>query len=133
MKRLAVVLLLVLLGACGGAETPAKTVSIEMRDIAFSPTQITVPAGKLVELRFHNSGSATHDAFIGTASQQREHESEMRDGDSMHHHGGGAVTVEAGKTKSLRYTFDKSDDGILIGCHEEGHYASGMRLTVNVA
>lgn len=131
-----------LVGACGGGDatpssnTAVQRIDIEMRDNQYVPASIDVTAGETVELRFRNTGTVNHDAFIGDAADQREHEMSMRSGDDGEgHHGGSAnaVNVEPGKTKSLRYTFDRDDDGVIIGCHEPGHYASGMRLTVNVA
>jgi uncharacterized cupredoxin-like copper-binding protein len=42
-----------------------------------------------------------------------------------------AVTVEPGKTEELTTRFD--DAGTYeIGCHEPGHYAAGMKITITV-
>nr|MBA2609447.1 hypothetical protein [Actinomycetota bacterium] len=73
------------------------------------------------------------DAFIGDDSAQADHESSMRDG-GMHHGSGDsdAITVKPGKTGSLSYTFDKAGE-TLIGCHETGHFAAGMKIAVTVA
>ncbi len=140
MKRLVVVAVaLVVLGACGGGGSKggspaARVMEIEMRDVKYVPASIDVTSGEAVEIRFHNAGKVPHDAFIGDAKAQAGHESMMND-EHMQHGGsaGNAVSVEPGKTESLRYTFNKDDDGLLIGCHEPGHYAAGMKLTVNVS
>lgn len=42
-----------------------------------------------------------------------------------------AVTVPAGTTKQLTWTFTTAGT-TLYGCHEPGHYASGMKGTVTV-
>jgi uncharacterized cupredoxin-like copper-binding protein len=36
-----------------------------------------------------------------------------------------------GGTGDLTYTFRAGED-VLIGCHEPGHYAAGMRLAIAV-
>ena len=145
MKRLLFFLVLpalVLLAACGsddgatdagaGAGQGAdRTIDVEMRDIAFSPTTIDVRVGETVRFNFKNTGQVEHDAFIGDAAAQDAHEKEMRGG---HDHGkqANAVTVKPGKSASLTHTFDRPGQ-LLIGCHEPGHYTGGMRITVNVA
>lgn len=132
------VVALVLLGACGsddgstGAGSSAdRTIDVEMRDIAYSPTSVDVRVGETVRFNFKNTGQVTHDAFIGDAPAQDAHERQMREG---HDHGGdpNAVSVEPGKSRSLTHTFDKAGQ-VLIGCHEPGHYIGGMKITVNVA
>ena len=41
------------------------------------------------------------------------------------------VEIPAGKTAQLVYTF-KQPGTLEIGCHVPGHYAGGMRGTINV-
>ena len=107
-----------------------RTIEIEMRDIAFAPDAITVPAGEEVRLVFHNTGRVDHDAFIGDGRAQADHEVEMNDDGGMHHGGDSdAITVEPGDTATLTHTFEPGDD-VLIGCHQPGHYAAGMRISV---
>lgn len=144
MKRflfLPVVVALVLLAACGsddgstgaGAGAGAdRTIDVEMRDIAFSPTSVDVRAGETIRFNFKNTGQVTHDAFIGDAAAQDAHEKEMREGHVDHGKEANAVSVKPGKSASLTHTFDTPGQ-VLIGCHEPGHYVGGMRITVNVA
>lgn len=136
-----IVALVVVLTACGsddgsaGAGAPSnadRTVDVEMRDIAFSPTSVDVRAGETVRFNFKNTGQVTHDAFIGDAAAQDAHEKEMREGHGEHGKEANAVSVKPGKSASLTHTFDKAGQ-FLIGCHEPGHYTGGMRITVNVA
>jgi uncharacterized cupredoxin-like copper-binding protein len=143
MKRflyLLVVPALAFLAACGsgdgsnsaGAGQGAdRTIDVEMRDIAFTPTSVDVRVGETVRFNFKNTGQVTHDAFIGDAAAQDAHEKEMREG---HDHGKdkNAVSVKPGKSASLTHTFDRPGQ-LLVGCHEPGHYTGGMRIAVNVA
>lgn len=137
---LLVVPALVLLAACGADDgstdagagsTADRTIDVEMRDIAYSPTTLDVRTGETVRFNFKNTGQVEHDAFIGDQAAQEAHEKEMREG---HDHGktANAVSVKPGKSASLTHTFDKAGQ-VIIGCHEPGHYVGGMRITVNVA
>jgi uncharacterized cupredoxin-like copper-binding protein len=135
----ALVALALVAAACGGSAdkdtdssgAEPRTINVEMRDIAYEPATITVPAGEEVRLVFHNGGRVDHEAFIGDDREQADHAAEMKDGGAMHHGGGAgdAITVEPGKTASLTHTFEEGDE-VLIGCHQPGHFAAGMKLTV---
>lgn len=144
MKRflyLLVVPALAFLAACGsddgstsaGAGQGAdRTIDVEMRDIAFSPTSVDVRVGETVRFNFKNTGQVTHDAFIGDSAAQDGHEKEMREGHAGHGGNKNGVSVKPGKSASLTHTFDRPGQ-LLVGCHEPGHYTGGMRIAVNVA
>jgi uncharacterized cupredoxin-like copper-binding protein len=139
-------LLAVGLAACGdasdseGATTDgARTVEVDMVDTAFEPDRLEVNEGDTVRFVFANRGDVAHDAFIGDADAQADHESEMRADQDDVGHGGGhgdadeeeAVTVEPGDSEELTHTFDEAGT-TEIGCHQEGHYEAGMTITVEV-
>ena len=133
-----------LLAACGDDSTPsandgddARTIEIEMVDIAYEPETIQVARGETIRFVFTNDGEIAHDAYIGDAAAQDDHEAEMRESDGMDHggHGGGdedELTVEPGETGELTHTFAESET-IEIGCHQPGHYDAGMKIEVEVA
>ena len=106
-----------------------RVVTIDMKAINYSTKLITVKAGEPVDLRFRNTSTLTHEALVGDKAAQDEHEKMMA---SMHMDAADSknmLTVKAGATKTLRYTFPKAGRTI-IGCHQPGHYGSGMKLTV---
>jgi uncharacterized cupredoxin-like copper-binding protein len=133
--------------------TAARTIDVEMVDIAFHPTTLDVKSGETVRFIFHNKGATQHDAFIGDTAAQAEHDREMQIATSDSHPSGpgttsghdmtttmhdmapmmtAGITVEPGQTGELTYTFDQP--GMLeIGCHEPGHYQAGMKISVTVA
>ena len=124
---------------------PEQPVAISMHDIGFDKTTLTVTAGTEVVFEFTNTGKVPHDAFIGDHAAQLDHEAEMAAMGSMASmpgmtgmgdmggHGAGehAITVQPGQTGSLTYTFDEPGT-YEIGCHQPGHYAAGMMITVIV-
>ena len=133
-------LLAVILAACGGDDTgtgaassdsDARTIEVEMVDIAYEPTAIDVEVGETVRLVFTNNGEAVHEAFVGDAGDQDDHAGEMADMDGMDHGDDDVVTVEPGESGELTYTFEEAGT-TQIGCHQPGHYEAGMLIEVNV-
>jgi uncharacterized cupredoxin-like copper-binding protein len=156
----------VLLAACGGDDPDpvsglasgtagdSGTIEIEMVDIAFQPDEIEVAQGETVRLVFTNSGEVVHDAFIGDAAAQAEHEREMREAGDEGHDGmdeiddtettgsegtnhadtegdDEGITVQPGDAGEMVHTFDEPGE-LEIGCHEPGHYDAGMIVHVTV-
>lgn len=140
------------------AATGTRTIKIQMQDIKYSTTAIDIKRGETVRFQFKNAGKVAHDAFIGDEAAQAAHEAQMNGGKSNQTtttmgsgmngqttmdsgmtggsgmaQGGnaGGITVKPGDTGELTYTFDKAGT-ILIGCHQPGHYATGMKVTITV-
>jgi uncharacterized cupredoxin-like copper-binding protein len=131
--------LLFALVACGDDEaaspdegTADRTIEVDMVDIAFAPESIDVAAGETVRFVFTNSGEVAHDAFIGDSTAQDDHAADMADDHGGHDEDGEGITVEPGDTAELTHTFGAEDDGLLIGCHQPGHYEAGMVATIDV-
>ena len=139
----AVVLSAVVIGCTGESNDDTanrdgnRTVKIDMVDNAFKPKKVEVGKGDTVRFVFDNKGKVDHDAVIGDEAAQAEHELEMRALEAEGHggeHGAepeGAITVEPGDTGELTSTFDRAGT-TEIGCHEIGHYDTGMKVTVEV-
>lgn len=102
-----------------------------MVDNQFVPSSVQVTAGETIEFQFTNDGAVDHEAFIGLAAEQDEHAEAMRSGDDHADHHGSAVDVPVGAAASLSYTFDEAGS-LQIGCHEPGHFESGMVADVTV-
>jgi uncharacterized cupredoxin-like copper-binding protein len=133
-------LLAVMLAACGGdsgtgaasSESDARTIEVEMVDIAYEPAAIVVEVGETVRLVFTNNGQEVHEAFVGDADEQDDHAGEMADMGGMDHGDDDVVTIEPGESGELTYTFEEAGT-TQIGCHQPGHYEAGMLIEVNVA
>lgn len=145
MKRtlIAAAVALLLTAACGGDEPAgalARSVEVDMVDLAFQPATLKAEPGERIRFVFHNKGKQVHDAFIGDSAAQAEHEKEMRQAKDGGHGGGhasddrdrDALTLGPGKKGELTYTFDRAGT-VEVGCHQPGHYAAGMKLAVTVA
>ena len=143
--------LALLTAACGtgsddtpsaGSGTGARRVEVAMVDIDFEPTLLEVAKGEEIRFTFTNDGKIRHEAYFGTPEEQADHEKEMADAgkesDGHEDHGGGGdddnnnVTVDPGEKGEITYRFEEAGT-YEIGCHEPGHYAAGMKITVNVS
>jgi len=129
---LAVAVALVAAGCAGDDEEPAaptpsvgadQTVEISMVDLAFRPAEVTVRAGTTVRFVFTNDGRIVHDATFGDEAHQQDVESgrARRDG----------VVVDPNKTRDYLRTFT-APASLVIGCHQAGHYESGMKIRLTV-
>jgi hypothetical protein len=118
--------------ATTGASAAVRELRIEMDDtMRFSPSALTVVAGETVKLVLVNRGKMTHEVVIGTAAELAEHQREMTSGSAAHHHSASEISVEAGKSREVIRSFDKSGE-LGIACFEPGHYESGMKGTLTV-
>lgn len=128
-------------GTVAGSDAPSggatRTVEVSMVDIAYKPARAAVKEGETVRFVFRNEGKVAHDAFLGDEAAQADHEKEMSSMNTTEgmDHGGtdsNAVTVEPGKTATITHTF-RAGDELLVGCHQPGHYAAGMKLAIDVS
>ena len=100
-------------------------------DLVFIPAELTVGAGETITFRIVNHGTIIHDFTLGDEVTQEEHEEEMAEMGGMAHDQANAVTVAAGETKELTWTFSQPGT-VLIGCHQPGHYDGGMKGQISV-
>ena len=115
------------LGALRRPPAPSRTIEVTMTDDAYGPSQMTVATGQTVRFVFRNQGRVLHEALIGDAALQAAHDSS-----GVHNHGDlPVVDVAPGATGTLTYTFTRPGQ-VLIGCHQPGHYALGMRAVITV-
>jgi uncharacterized cupredoxin-like copper-binding protein len=156
MKRsnlwFALVLGVVLLGACAGTDREAvdqenMSITVTARDIVFEPESLTVKSGQRIRLTLENEGALLHDFSIAKMplhenasaddlSEPQDEEGAMRDGESsdkdeMHNtneHTAGMVVhvaAEGGKNATIEFTPDEPGVYRYV-CTVEGHEAAGM-------
>jgi uncharacterized cupredoxin-like copper-binding protein len=119
--------------AAASAPAAVRELRIEMDDdMRFSPSALTVVAGEPVKLVVVNRGKLPHELVIGTAAELAHHQREMTSGSAAHHHSDSAISVEAGQSREVLRTFDKSGE-LGIACFQPGHYEAGMKGTLTVS
>jgi uncharacterized cupredoxin-like copper-binding protein len=129
--------------AGGGPGDPAKaTRTVEIKagdDLRFQPSQVQAKVGETITFRVVNVANIEHDFVLGDEKAQSDHEKEMQQMSSDPNHNmaamgdePNAVHIPPGGTKDITWTFAKAGT-VIYGCHEPGHYASGMKGTVTVS
>lgn len=114
-------------------QTPTRTVTVTLSDdMRFTPANWQATSGETVRIQLINAGNVRHEFIIGTEAELQAHAEEMKKPNTGHnHHASNAVSVAAGATGELVWTF--TDAGVLhIACFEPGHYEAGMRGTISV-
>lgn len=121
-------------GEPADAASADRVIEIEALDtFAFDPAAITVEAGETVTLRVTNAGAIPHDFTLGDEALQDEHEAEMAEmgGEMELHDEPNLLVLEPGETKEMTWHFTQPGE-LLVGCHQVGHYAAGMKATISV-
>ncbi|NNF64747.1 MAG: hypothetical protein HKN07_10875 [Acidimicrobiia bacterium] len=111
-----------------------RVIEIDASDaFAFEPNEISITAGETVTFRVTNTGAIPHDFTLGDEMLQDEHEAEMAEmaGSMEMHDEPNVFSLEPAETKEMTWHFPEPTD-LLIGCHQTGHYAAGMKGVVTV-
>ncbi|HEX9530868.1 MAG TPA: plastocyanin/azurin family copper-binding protein [Acidimicrobiales bacterium] len=104
------------------------TVRITIHHSAFSPRHLRVADGSLVAFHVTNTDPIDHELIVGDQATQDR----VERGDEPDHHARGQVSVAAGASASTYYVFG-GQRWWQFGCHLPGHWAYGMRGTIEVA
>jgi uncharacterized cupredoxin-like copper-binding protein len=111
----------------------ATRIEVSLTDaLTIEPGSMAVPAGVPVTFVVTNAGMTEHEFFLGDEAAQAEHEEEMAGMGGMAHDEEMGIGLEPGETKELTVTFEEPGT-ILAGCHVAGHYAAGMKASVEVS
>lgn len=118
------------------AAEATRVIEISANDnFRFDPETIMVAAGDVVTFKVTNDGKIPHDFVLGDAAVQDQHEEDMMnmtDDDSMSHEEPNAFVVDPGETREMTWRMTMAGE-ILMGCHQPGHYVSGMKGTIEIS
>ena len=139
------------------ADLDTTVVEVTMKDHAYEPSIITVPAGEPVMLEFENAGSVEHYFVVGDtissdgeefrenlfsgvsiekSKQAKAHEEEDREHDEEEHHEN-EFELAPGRSGSITFTLPESKAGTYTtACFEttggQKHYEMGMKGSLTV-
>jgi uncharacterized cupredoxin-like copper-binding protein len=137
MRRVAIALatalaLVAALGAAAAARAVSgedvRTVHIRIHYSAFSTPALRFEPGERVRFVVENTDPIDHEFILGDRTIQIAHE---HGAESFHVARPGIMTVPAGTTRTMTYTFGAAGS-LILGCHLPGHYAYGMHVPVTV-
>lgn len=137
LKRiLSIVLTFLLLAACVSQPSePATKLKVEMKDFAYNPPSLTIPAGQPVTLIVNNTGNIEHDFVVERIDAITK---VIEDNGSNAHHAHGEeqnydlhISARPGESSVLELTVSQPGT-YKVFCSVEGHEAAGMigELTV---
>ena len=112
-----------------------RTIQIEMSDLAFSPSSITLRVGEKVTLTFKNVGTFEHefmagkDPVIGHGYEKDLIFAAQPQANGQHgmDHSGAGVRVQPKGTASLTIIVPADWSEVEFGCFAPAHYEIGMR------
>ena len=106
-----------------------RTVAITIHFSRFSLDQVDVSPGETVRFVVTNTDPIDHEFILGDEYVQLIHENgtELR-----HPPKPGEMSVPAGTTQVTTYTFPPKYEQLIFACHLPGHYAYGMRGSLQV-
>jgi uncharacterized cupredoxin-like copper-binding protein len=119
-------------GIAGEAKAAQRTITITMTDnMRFSPDRIEVNEGDTVKFVIRNAGKMLHEMVIGTKKELDAHAEMMKKHPNMEHDEPWMAHVEAGKTTTLVWRFNRVGE-FRYACLLPGHYEAGMVGTIVV-
>ena len=98
-----------LFGSPAEAEDADRVIEIQSKEnMAFEPAEITVAPGETVTLRLSTTGAWSTTSPSATRRPQDEHETEVAEMGGMAHEEANVVTIRAGETVELTWTFGET-------------------------
>ena len=115
-------------------DADGKRIEILINHSRFEPSSVSVDAGEEVTFVVVNRDPIAHEFIVGDGRIQRVHE----EGTEAHHDDiPTEISVPAMATVSTTIEFARDGrlvqaDPLLFGCHLPGHYAFGMKGTIEI-
>lgn len=128
-KRIAAILLVLILSACGAQAEPKSELVVEMSDFSYNPASITVAAGVPVQITLKNIGQIEHDFVVEKIDVSGV--SVEGSGVGEHHMAGEHTEYDLHASTAVNgtsvLTFTPDAPGTYkIFCSVEGHEVAGM-------
>jgi uncharacterized cupredoxin-like copper-binding protein len=118
-------------GHRGRTSEVMRTLTVVMQDSQFVPATIDVRRGETIRFLIVNRDPIAHEFVLGDTAEQAAHEKEMAAMPGMPMIDPNGVTVAAGKTGALIWTFTQAGS-LQYACHLPGHYEHGMFGRLNI-
>ena len=114
------------------ASSSGQRIEVKLSDaLKMEPAAMTAKVGQSVTFVVTNTGSTEHEFYVGDEAAQMKHSEEMMGMSQMAHDEAMGIGVKPGETKELTITFPTAG-ALIAGCHVSGHYAAGMKATIQV-
>lgn len=118
-------------GEPGNPKRPARTITVEMSEMSFSPARIEVKRGEQIRFIIRNVGTEDHEFLLATTAENLKHAEAMRKNPGMEHDEPNGVRVAPNKTAEIIWKFTKRGT-FEYACLIPNHRDDGMIGTVVV-
>jgi uncharacterized cupredoxin-like copper-binding protein len=87
-------------GEPGDPKKPARTIDVEMTEMAYTPDKIEVKRGEQIKFVIRNAGKEDHEFLLATTAEKRKHP-------EMEHDDPNGVRVAPNKSSEILWRFTK--------------------------
>jgi|SRR5579872_4672585 uncharacterized cupredoxin-like copper-binding protein len=94
-------------GEPGDPHKPARTINIEMTEMAYTPFKIEVKRGEQIKFVIRNVGKEDHEFLLATTAENLKHEQVMLKHPEMEHDDPNGVRVAPNKSAEILWHFTK--------------------------
>jgi uncharacterized cupredoxin-like copper-binding protein len=118
-------------GEPGDAKKPARTIEIEMSEMAYTPARIEVKRGEQIRFVIRNAGTEDHEFLLATTEENLKHAEVMKKHPHMEHDDPNGVRLAPKKSAEIIWKFTHAgtfEYSCLIPDHRE--YGMIGRITV---
>lgn len=118
---IAMVVLSLVLTACGAGDKPSTTLNVEFTDFTFTPDKFVVPAGQEITINATNSGAVVHEFVIMKLGTTVGEDFGDEDEENIYWE----VEVEPGQSATATFIAPEPGEYQIV-CGTEGHFVAGM-------
>jgi uncharacterized cupredoxin-like copper-binding protein len=122
---LTIILAAMLLAACGPKPV---TLSVEMKDFAYTPNSYSIPAGREVTLELKNMGTLAHEFVIMKKGTQATLPFDDDDEGNIYWE----KELEPGENATVAFTSPNEPGSYQVVCGTAGHLEQGMQANLEV-
>jgi uncharacterized cupredoxin-like copper-binding protein len=112
-------------GEPGDPKKPARTIEIEMTEMAYTPDKIEVKRGEQIRFVIRNAGKEDHEFLLATTAENLKHAEVMRKHPEMEHDDPNGVRVAPNKSAEILWRFTRRG-GFEYSCLIPNHREYGM-------
>ena len=116
------ILLIPVLTACGGGNSAKTSYRVTLTDFAYTPNQLTVPAGEEITLDAANTGAVIHNFIIMNLGASTGTEFTAEDDANVYW----KLEIPAGGSVTTTFTAPTEPGEYEIVCSTPGHLQAGM-------
>jgi uncharacterized cupredoxin-like copper-binding protein len=112
-------------GEPGNPQNPARTIQVEMSEMAYAPSRIEVKRGEQIRFVIRNTGKEEHEFLLATTEENLKHGEAMKEHPHMVHDDPNGVRLAPEKSAEIVWKFTKGGT-FEYSCLIPGHRDGGM-------